>query len=417
MTPFADLSDRRFWIANEDEIKSASTTDVYFLNTLQVLRKKKINPRVRMEVYARKLPEEKLWGVVSGIYEVGKLLEGLPITVQSMDEGEIFQADASSVLYQPVLQIEGNYSDFAPYENAILGTICSSTSVSTKAAHLRLAAGDKSLLSFGTRRVHPAIAPLVERAAYIGGADGISNVLAARMIGQKPVGTMPHSLVLCFGDAVQAWEGFDQAMAKDVPRIALVDTFCDEKTEAILANKTLGDRLDGIRIDTPSSRRGDLRKIVEEVRWELFLRGRKDIRIIVSGGIDEEEIRRLSPFVDGFGIGTSLSAAPVIDFSAKIVEVKVGTRWNYRAKRGDVAGKKVVWRKQQSFEDWITVEGRPHPRHCKRLLSPLLVNGRLVKPLKSPSIIRKTVINKIKQLRTWPPILRSDPRLNKEKNR
>nr|AIF15988.1 nicotinate phosphoribosyltransferase (pncB, NAPRT1) [uncultured marine thaumarchaeote KM3_72_A09] len=412
-----DLSDRRFWIANEDEIKSASTTDAYFLNTLQVLRKKQINPRVRMEVYARELPEEKLWGVVSGIYEVGKLLEGLPITVQSMDEGEIFQADSSSVLYEPVLQIEGNYADFAQYENAILGTMCSSTSVSTKAAHLRLAAGEKSLLSFGTRRVHPAIAPLVERAAYIGGADAISNVLAARMIGQKPVGTMPHSLILCFGDAVQAWKAFDQVMPKDIPRIALVDTFCDEKTEAILASKTLGDRLDGIRIDTPSSRRGDLRKIVEEVRWELFLRGRKNIQIIVSGGIDEQEIRRLSPFVDGFGIGTSLSAAPVIDFSAKIVEVKVGNRWSYRAKRGDIAGKKAVWRKEQSFEDWITIEGQSNPRHCRRLLSPLLTNGRLVRPLKSPSIIRKEVVSKIRQLRTLTPILLSDPRLCKETNR
>lgn len=403
-----DLKDRSFWIASEDEIKSASTTDVYFLNTLQVLRKKKINPRVRMEVYARTLPEEKLWGVVTGIYEVGKLLEGLPVTVQSMDEGEIFQADASSVLYEPVLQIEGNYADFAPYENAILGLICSSTSVSTKAAHLRLAAEDKTLLSFGSRRVHPAIAPLVERAAYIGGADGVSNVLAAKLIGEKPVGTMPHSLVLCLGNPVEAWEGFDQVMDKDIPRIALVDTFCDEKTEAILANQTLGNRLDGIRIDTPSSRRGDLRKIVEEVRWELFIRGRKDIQIIVSGGIDETEIRRLSPFVDGFGVGTSLSSAPVIDFSAKIVEVKVGTQWVYRAKRGDIAGKKAVWRKQHSFEDWITLEGNSHPRHCKRLLSPLLKNGRLVRPMKSPGMIRKSVVSKIRKLRTLTPALMSD---------
>src|SRR5271163_1109826 len=100
-----DLSDRTFWLADEKEIKTAKTTDIYFLNTKEVLAKHNIDSEVVMEVYVRDLPYDGIWGVLSGVYEVAKLLEGLPIDVWAFDEGSVFLADGRGALYEPVMTI------------------------------------------------------------------------------------------------------------------------------------------------------------------------------------------------------------------------------------------------------------------------------------------------------------------------
>ena len=245
-----DLRDRLFWLANEGEIKGAKTTDIYFLNTKEVLAKNHIDSEVVMEVFARELPENSRWGVLSGVYEVAKLLEGLPLDVWAFDEGSIFLADGRGALYEPVMTISGRFRDFVEYENPILGLLSSSSSISTKASRFRVAAGDRQLVSFGTRRVHPALAPLVERSCYMAGFDGVSNVLGGKLLGVEPSGTMPHALVQVIGDQERAWRLFDKTMPKGVKRTALIDTFWDEKTEAIKAFETLGKNLWGVRLDS-----------------------------------------------------------------------------------------------------------------------------------------------------------------------
>ncbi|MBI2183527.1 MAG: nicotinate phosphoribosyltransferase [Thaumarchaeota archaeon] len=401
----SDLSDRRFWLAKEDEIKRAETTDIYFVNTAQVLAAKGHDPEVVMEIYARGVPYPDPWGIVTGIYEVAKLLEGLPISVSAMEEGEAFLTAPGSAIYEPILQIEGPYKAFAPYENPVLGLLCSSTSVSTKAARVKAVAGDKTVFSFGTRRTHPALAPLIERAAYIGGFENVSNVLGAKLMGKKPVGTMPHALIQCIGEPVEAWRAFDEVMPRDLLRIALVDTFYDEKTEAIMAWEALGSKLDGVRLDTPSSRRGDFKKIVEEVRWELNIRGGNKVKIFVSGGMDENDVANLAPLADGFGVGTSVSWPPVIDFSAKIVEVKAGGKTLYRAKRGDIGGMKSVYRNEKKFEDILLLAKDSAPQGAKPLLAPLISNGKIVRTFRSIDDIRRSVLSKVKRLRSLAPRL------------
>ncbi len=134
---------------------------------------------------------------------------------------------------------------------------------------------------------------------------------------------MPHSLMIVFGDQAEAWRAYDEVMGPGVPRIALVDTYYDEKTEAVMAAETLGEALDGVRLDTPGSRRGDFPKIVEEVRWELDLRGFQHVKIFVSGGLNEETVGELSAAgADAFGVGTYVSGAPTVDFALDIVEVE-----------------------------------------------------------------------------------------------
>ena len=397
--PKPDLDDRLFWIASEKEIRRASTTDAYFLHTKRVLQKNNIDSRVVMEVFARDVPYPDNWGILTGVYEVAKLMEGLPIDVWAFDEGSVFVADKNTAMYEPLMVIEGRYVDFAEYENPLLGLLTSSTSVSTRAAKFRMAAGEKLLFSFGTRRVHPALAPLVERACYIAGFDGVSNVLGAKLLELEPSGTMPHALVQILGSQEKAWRMFDETIPRGTARVALVDTFWDEKTESIKALEVLGPKLWGVRLDTPASRRGDFLKIAEEVRWELDIRGGTKVKIIASGRLDEGEINRLNPVVDGYGVGTAVAYPPVIDLSAKIVEVKEGTSREFRAKRGGLGGRKAVYR-AAGFKDSVVLEGTPKPSHSTPMLRPLLKEGKMIRPFESMDAIRSRVRANLDELRT-----------------
>ncbi|MGC8847682.1 MAG: nicotinate phosphoribosyltransferase [Conexivisphaera sp.] len=400
-----DLADRIFWISKEDEIKDGEVTDYYFLNVEKALKDSGRNPLVTVEVYTRKLPYQDEWGVVAGIYEVAKLLEGLPVDVWAMEEGEIFQTASRTAAYEPVMRIRGRYADFARYETSILGFLCSASGIATKAARLRMLAGqDKTLLSFGTRRAHPALAPLIERCAYMAGFNGFSNTVATKLLGMRASGTMPHSFVLCFDDQREAWRAFDRALPPDAPRIALVDTLFDEKTESIMALETLGERLYGVRLDTPSSRRGEWRKIIEEVRWELSLRGGKNVKIFISGGIDEKEVAELADIVDGFGIGTSVSDAPSIDFNMKVVEVEgPDGKLRPRSKRGDLSGAKEVFRNSSKMHDYIAPLGWSPPAGYDRLLRPLIEKGRVVREPRSVDEIRSELLSKLDLIRSQKP--------------
>ena len=402
--PKPDLDDRLFWIASEKEIRRAATTDAYFLHTKKVLQKNNIDSRVVMEVFARDVPYPDNWGILTGVYEAAKLLEGLPIDVWAFDEGSVFVADKNTAMYEPLMVIEGRYVDFCEYENPLLGLLTSSTSVSTRAAKFRMAAGDRLLLSFGTRRVHPALAPLVERACYLAGFDGVSNVLGAKLLELEPSGTMPHALVQILGSQEKAWRMFDEAIPRGTARVALVDTFWDEKTESIKALEVLGQKLWGVRLDTPASRRGDFLKIAEEVRWELDIRGGTKVKIIASGRLDEEEIRRLNPIVDGYGVGTAVAYPPVIDLSAKIVEVKEGSASEFRAKRGGLGGRKAIYR-SAGFRDLVALEGAPKPNRSTPMLKPLLKGGRMVGTFEGIDAIRARVRTNIEELRAATPTI------------
>jgi len=226
-------------------------------------------------------------------------------------------------------------------------------------------------------------------------------MIGAKLLSKNPTGTMPHSLIIAIGDQVRAWKSFDKYMPKEVPRIALVDTYFDEKTEAIMAAEALGKALYGVRLDTPSSRRGNFAEIVKEVRWELDSRGFKDVKIFVSGGLDDESVRVLSTTgADGFGVGTSVSNAPSVDFAMDIVE-KEGKSV---AKRGKLGGKKEVWRCDKCLLDYVLLEGAPSPScsNCGNKTRPLLVtlleSGRPTSPLPSPDKIRELVLDQLRKL-------------------
>ena len=387
---------RMFHIADPQDIKDGKMTDVYFVRTMEVLKAKKIDKWVKAEFIAKRFPEDYGWGVLAGIEEAAYLLKDLKVSVRAMREGTIFRA------FEPIMEIEGMYTEFGLYETSVLGLLCQASGVATKAARCKKAAGDRRVISFGARRIHPVIAPMVERSAFIGGCDGVSVVKNAELIGEEPSGTMPHALILIIGDTVEATKAFDEVIQPKVKRVSLIDTFNDEKIEAIRVAEALGKKLFGVRLDTPSSRRGDLQKIIEEVRWELNLRGFEHVQIFVSGGLDEKRILSLNPVVDAYGVGTSITNARVIDFAMDIIEID----GKPLAKRGKMSGSKGVLRCSKCLQDRMVPfikRGRSAQgsNRCscggrfKELLLPFIQKNRVLWDLPTPQAIRDYVLEQL----------------------
>ena len=336
-----EIPTREFFIATPEEIRAGQTSDIYFLRTLDILKKaRKDRTNVLLETTVQTLPNGWPWAAFVGLTEAVNLLRGKPLDVWALPEGTIFTAKTPRGIPVPVLSVEGPYGEFCIYETPVLGFLCQSSGIATKAARIRMVAGNRQVISFGVRRMHPALAPLIERCVYVGGLDAVTTPLGASMLGKEPAGTMPHALTIVMGGPREAFLALQKHLEKRVPRIALVDTFYDEKTESIIAAETIKD-LAGVRLDTPSSRRGNFASIIQEVRWELDLRGHKDAKIYVSGGLDEGSIPILAAAgADGFGVGTSLSNAPTVDFAMDIVE----RDGKPVAKRGKFAGRKELLR-------------------------------------------------------------------------
>lgn len=388
------MSRVRLYIASEEDILSGLVTDVYFIGTRDILRAKNIRKKVRMEFHVVKLPKNYEWAVFAGLEEALYVLRDKPVTVYAMPEGTLFKPG------EPLMIIEGYYDDFAVYETTLLGILRHYSSVATKAARIKRLAMNKTVLFFGLRAAHPAMAPMLDRAAYIGGVDAVSGVASSKYLGLRPQGTMPHALIIVFGNQVEAWKAFDEVVEPSVPRIMLVDTFYDEREEALMAAKLLGERLYGVRLDTPSSRRGSMRLIVEEVRWTLDIHGYKNVKIVVSGGIDEKEIVELRDIVDAFGVGTSIVMPPSVDISADIVEVFEDGAWRPVTKRGKLPGAKQVYRKRPGLNDIVTLLEKPGdiPDGYTPLLRKYINSGELVESLPDINSIRNYVLEQLREV-------------------
>lgn len=375
-----------------DEVKSGIVTDIYFIRTKKILEKAGIKKKVRMELHASSLPKGYEWAVFVGVEEAVKLFEGLPVTIYSLPEGTLFKPG------EPLMIIEGYYNDIAVYETPLLGIIRHESSIATKAARIKRLAMDKTILFFGLRALHPALAVIADRAAYIGGVDGVSGAVSEKYLGLKPTGTMPHALVIVSGSQERAWSLFDKYVEEEVPRIMLVDTFYDERIESVMAAKLLGKKLYGVRLDTPSSRRGNMKAIVKEVRWTLDLLGYSHVKIFVSGGIDEKAIIELRDIVDGFGVGTSIAFPPSIDISMDIVEVYEDKEWVPVTKRGKLPGAKQLYRKRPGLNDLVLPWNTKAPKDYKPLLTKVLDNGKIIGNTPSLKEVREYVLEQLKEV-------------------
>ena len=213
-------------------------------------RRRGIDPVVTMEIFSRGS------GILCGAEESLAYLReifseangtNVPI-VESLHDGDPFGSK------EVVMRIQARYSAFGLYETAILGILASGSGWATAARQIVDAAAPIPVIGFGARHVHPSVADQMDYASVVGGCIGASTPAGARLAGLAPTGTMPHALVLIFGDTVRAAEAFDRHIDPAVPRIILVDTFKDEAEESLRVAEALGDRLWGVRLDTPSER-------------------------------------------------------------------------------------------------------------------------------------------------------------------
>ncbi len=301
-----------------------ATTDIYFVKTYEILKSLGLeNTPVVAEIFASRK------GVLAGLHECLTLLRRKPVEVWALPEGEEFSER------EVIMRLKGAYSEFGIYETALLGILASSSAWAMAARECLLASGGKTFLAFGARHLHPAVAPVMERAAIVGGAAGASDILGARLAGREPLGTMPHAVVLIVGDTVKVALEYDRIMPAGTKRIVLVDTFKDEAEEALRVARELGPRLDGVRLDTPGERGGVTPDLVREVRARLDQAGFKHVSIFVSGGVTPERMTVLSAAgADAFGVGSYISAARPIDMTLDLKEIN----GKPIAKRGRIPG-------------------------------------------------------------------------------
>ncbi len=383
-------------------MRDGKTTDIYFSRAIEVLKDRDmLNDRALSEFTASSLPNSWPWAIFCGSEEMINLLEGRDVDLWGIPEGTLFRARDVNGNRVPVMTIEGPYSEYGIYETPCLGFICHESGVSTMAARCKKAAQERKVIGFGIRRMNPFIAPAIDRASFIGGCDGVSSLIGAETIDEKPSGTMPHALMIMFGNESEAYAAYDDVIDPGVPRVALVDTYNDEKINALIACHAIKN-LSAVRLDTPGSRKGSFAELIREVRWEMDIRGYDKVGIIVSGGLDEEKILSLREVpVDGFGVGTSISNARTVDFAMDIVE----REGRPVAKRGKLGGRKTVYRCPECLEYMVLpyqTEEVPLCASCGVEMEPvekqLLSAGKRMVESPSPRELRNRVLKQLSKV-------------------
>ncbi|MEM0158842.1 MAG: nicotinate phosphoribosyltransferase [Thermoplasmataceae archaeon] len=389
----------KFNIAEREDILKGRASDVYFQRSIERMKSRGKVRSVTAEVTVSGPLDT--WVNFSGLDEVVSLLENKNVDLWGIPEGTIVNPRDEAGIPVPFIRVKGNYDEFAEFETSILGFICQSSGISTYSAKIRDVLGDVPFFSFGIRRMHPAISPMIDRAAYVGGADGVSGILGAEITGTQPIGTMPHSFALLYGDHA-AWEM--TASGSKGPVTLLIDTFQDEKFAAIDAVTHIKN-VEYLRLDTPSSRRGNFGNLIREVKWELKSRGFGHVKIMVSGGLKLENLKDLvNAGADAFGIGTSISSAKPFDFAMDLVSLNGESI----AKRGKFSGEKTVLRCDQCGRIRVILVKETN-RKCvcgnqmKDLMVQYLASGRRLSEYESPKEIRDRTLKELKFLKSLHP--------------
>ena len=323
---------------------TALLTDKYELTMLSAaLRDGTARRQTTFEVFARRLPDGRRYGVVAG---TGRFLEALasfefdaaaldsvrgfldPDTVAYLTQYR-FRGDidgyAEGELYfpgSPVLTVRGTFAECVVLETLSLSILNHDSAIASAAARMVGAADGRPIIEMGSRRTHEQAAVAAARAAYIAGFAGSSNLAAQRHYGVPALGTSAHAFTLLHttADGADECAAFRaQVDALGVNTTLLVDTY-DITTGVANAVAVAGTGLGGVRIDS-----GDLPVLARQVRRQLDDLGARHTRIVVSGDLDEFAIAALrAEPVDSYGVGTSLvtgSGAPTADMVYKLVEV------------------------------------------------------------------------------------------------
>lgn len=378
----------------------ALTTDYYELTMAGSYLRRGMHDRATFSLFVRDLPPDRGFVVAAGLEDCLEYLEDLRFDPADTDwlSAQGFPADMVAALGairftgdvdavpegrvllagEPLLEVTAPLPEAQLVESYLLNRVSFQTVLATKAARCRLAAGSIELVDFALRRTHGTDAAWhMARASAIAGFTGTSNVAAAKALGLRAAGTMAHSYVQSFPAEADAFRAY--AVDMPGPYTFLVDTY-DTLTgvrEAAAVIKQL--RLRGslsVRLDS-----GDLASLSVASRRILDDAGLAEVRIFVSGGLDEyalENLRLAGAPVDAAGVGTKVGVAadaPYLDTVYKLVQLGTQPVEKLSVGKETVPGPKQVWRRA-GLPDVLARRDEDGPRGAEPLLEPVVRGGK-----------------------------------------
>ncbi len=396
-----------------DPASTGLLTDRYELTMLAAaLADGTASRRCTFEVFARRLPDGRRYGVVAGTArlleaisrfrftdaELTPLAESGVVDAATLDwladyrfagdvtgypEGELYFPGS------PVLTVSGSFAEAVVLETLALSVFNHDCAIASAAARMVTAAGGRPLIEMGSRRTHEQAAVAAARAAYLAGFASTSNLEAGRRFGVPTTGTAAHAFVLLHDDEREAFAS--QVATHGAKTTLLVDTY-DIRRGISYAVAAAGTELGAIRIDS-----GDLGELARQAREQLDALGARATRVVLSGDLDEYAIAALrAEPVDAYGVGTSLvtgSGAPTAGMVYKLVEVDgrpVAKRSSAKESRG---GRKSALRRHKptgtALEEVVYQACDPVTRgpHDRELAVPLLRGG---KPVGEPESLEQS---------------------------
>lgn len=380
-------------------------TDLYELRMAASYLKRRMIGPATFSLFARKLPARRGFLVAAGLDDALTFLEEFRFDDAEIDylrdavgldeaslttlrgtrfTGDVWAVPEGRVVFagEPLLEVTAPIAEAQLVETALLNLLTFQTTIASKAARCRIAAGQAELIDFALRRTHGLEAGIgVARASAVAGFAATSNVEAARRYGLRPAGTMAHSFIEAFADERSAFRAF----AVDFPAnaIFLVDTY--DTLGGVRAAIDVADELGltgpvGIRLDS-----GDLGPLARSARRVLDDAGLARAKIVASGGLDEDDIARLAGQaapIDIYGVGTRMGVsadAPSLDSAYKLVAF--GERPVMKLSEGKVTdpGAKQVFRDESgTYRDVLALRDEPAPPGHEPLLEPVMRAGRRV---------------------------------------
>ncbi|MFY0405712.1 nicotinate phosphoribosyltransferase [Solicola sp. PLA-1-18] len=347
---------------------TALLTDQYELTMLQAsLANGTAHRRSVFEVFARRLPSGRRYGVVAGLGRVLDAIEAFRfddaaltflrdraiVDAPTLDwladyrfSGDVWGYAEGEVYFpgSPVLVVEGTFAEAVVLETVVLSILNHDSAIASAAARMAGAAGTRPCIEMGSRRTHEGAAVAAARAAYVAGFASTSNLAAGAAHGIPTVGTSAHSFTLLHDTERQAFTA--QVESLGTGTTLLVDTY--DVAEAVrIGVDVAGTGLGAVRLDS-----GDLLEMAGTVRRQLDELGATGTRITVTSDLDEHAIAALAAApVDGYGVGTKLvtgSGHPTCGFVYKLV-----------ARGGDEPGSELVSVAKRS-KDKASVGGRKY---------------------------------------------------------
>lgn len=398
---------------------NALATDLYQLTMAAGYFHKRLHEkRISMELFVRKVPPERRFLLVAGLDAVIAHLRGLRFDEAQIDylkrvpplrealtfdlveylrdfrfRGDLWAMPEGTVAFQqePLLRVTGTLFEAQLVETTLLSIFNTETMVASKAARVVLAAGDTSVLEFGTRRTSPEEAVASARAAYIAGFSATSNVEAGFRHGIPLAGTAAHSWTMAHEREIDAFRNYSDVFPHHA--VLLVDTY-DTLEGTRRAIEAAGERLSGVRLDS-----GDLLYLSREARKMLDRAGRNDAIIVASGDLNEHKIAALRAAgapIDAWGIGTELvrsKDAPSLGGVYKLVEDHDTGRKvaKFSDEKATLPGCHQVFRVRKNGRYVRDVVGTTPEFHVdsEALLELWMKDGQLVRELPSLAAIRR----------------------------